>query len=261
MSSRKRNSGIWTGNEAQAWDLVVPQTQTTREADFLAWAFNRFANRSVNEVLDLGCGTGRLAVELSLRGYSVTGIDKFPAMLKRAQQNANDRGVTIDLRKTSLERLDIVGKFDAAFSVYSVFNYILDEKRLRNTLGRIRALIRPGGLLIIDMANYASIFDSCRKVITKEREGKGWSVKMRMEHQVDDVNMIWYSYETNRIKQDSRTKTWREIHVFRMWMYPELRAHLLANGFARVRLFGQLKAGTREATTHAPRIVTVCNRI
>ena len=260
VGSKKWNSGIWAGNEAQAWDLVVPSSQTRREARFLTWAFEHLADRKVHEVLDLGCGTGRLAIELSAMGYSMTGVDKFAAMLRIAQQNANERGVKLNLRRTSLEELDIVGEFDAAYSVFSVFNYILDEAGFRNTLGRLKVLIRSGGLLVLDMANYASFYDSYKKVITKERRGNGWSVRLRMAHRIDDVNMLWQNYERNRMKKDGKLKTWRETHTFRMWTFPEIKGHLLANGFAKVRLFGRMKAGTEEATTHAPRLVIVCNR-
>lgn len=184
----------------------------------------------------------------------MTGIDKFAAMLRVAQQNANERGVKLNLRRTSLEELDVVGVFDAAYSVFSVFNYILDESGFRNTLGRLKTLIRPGGLLVVDMANYASIYDSYKKVITREKRGSGWWVKLRMAHRIDDVNMLWHSDETNSMEKDGKLRYWGETHTFRMWMFPEIKGHLLASGFAKVSLFGAMKAGTEEATTHAPRL-------
>jgi SAM-dependent methyltransferase len=254
------NAGIWANDEAQAWDLIVPASQTKREANFLTWVFRQLSRREVHDVLDLGCGTGRLAIELSSRGYSVTGIDKFAAMLRRAELNAKEHGVSLRLHQSSLENLDVSDQFDAAYSVFSVFNYILQEEMLRSTLNRLKTLIRPGGLLVLDMANYAAIIDNCKKVITKERKGRGWRVNMRTEHRVEDATMLWHSLETNRLERDGKVKIWREKHTFRMWMYPELREHLLATGFDRPTLFGQMQQGARKATTHAPRLVIVCGR-
>ena len=49
-------------------------------------------------VLDLGCGTGSLAVLLAGAGHDVTGVDFAPAMVARARAKAAAAGVTVDLR-------------------------------------------------------------------------------------------------------------------------------------------------------------------
>jgi len=54
------------------------------EADFVAWLTGDTPAR----VLDAGCGTGRVAIELARRGYDVTGIDVAPSMLERARGKA-----------------------------------------------------------------------------------------------------------------------------------------------------------------------------
>jgi hypothetical protein len=110
------------------------------------------------------------------------------------------------------------------------------------------------------MANYAAIFGSYKRVITREQRGTGWSIRRRITHRVDDANMLWYHIETNRMILGGRTKAWRETHVLRMWMFPELREHLLASGFVDMRLFTRMKAGAAEASTHVPRLVVVCIR-
>ncbi|MGD1054752.1 MAG: class I SAM-dependent methyltransferase [Nitrososphaerales archaeon] len=112
----------------------------------------------------------------------MTGVDKSATMPRRAQRNADERGVMLRLRKTSLEKLDVVGEFDAAYSVFSVFNYILHEDQLRKTLSKLRTLILPGGLLVLDMGNFASLFGRYKKVIAKERRGRGWSIRRRVTH-------------------------------------------------------------------------------
>jgi SAM-dependent methyltransferase len=53
---------------------------------------------SPGSILDLGCGTGSLAVLLAEMGHSVTGIDLSPRMIEQAREKARLHGVQIDLR-------------------------------------------------------------------------------------------------------------------------------------------------------------------
>lgn len=76
---------------------------------------------------------------------------------------------------------------------------------------------------------------------------------------MDDANLLWYHDETSRMEQGGKVKAWQETHVLRMWMFPELKEHLLASGFTSVRLFGRMKVGAEEAAAHAPRLVIVCS--
>ena len=254
---RSPNRGIWTDNEAEAWNLSVPREQTAREIGFLLWAFRRFGGGRVREVLDLGCGTGRLALELAARGYAVTGVDRSPAMLKRARLNADERHLKLDLFQTPLDELAIDGRFDAAYSIQDPFNYLLKEEDLSRALARVRLLVRPRGLLIVDMINFAALYGVWRRVLTRDSSGEGWSVRRRVVHTIDDVNMLWYHRVTTVMEREGKRRRWSETHVLRMWTYPEFKRQLVANGFADVRLFGQLEAGAKEATTTAPRLEIV----
>jgi SAM-dependent methyltransferase len=251
---------MWGKNEAEAFSLIIPKSQTTREVDFLTWAFRSFAKNGVHTVLDLGCGAGRIAVVLASKGYSVTGIDKFPAMLAEARQNAAERRVRLNLFRSPLEELRVTGRFDAAYSILGPFSYVLTDEDLARSLARVNAVLRPGGVLIIDVMNFAWMYGRFKPVFTTVRRGKGWSVRRVVTNEVDNVNMLWHNREANQMELQGKTREWKETHVFRMWTFPEFRRQLLAGGFTGIRLFGRLEAGAEEATTQAPRLVIVADR-
>ena len=140
------------------------------------------------------------------------------------------------------------------------FNYVLTEEELEKSLARVKSLLRPGGLLVVDMMNFASLYGNWAEGMINDSKGDNWSIHRRISHRVDDVNMLWYHTTTNHMELDGKSREWKEEHVLRMWTFPEFRGHLLANGFSDVRLFGELKAEAEEATTHAPRLVIVANR-
>ncbi len=181
-------------------------------------------------------------------------------MLDGARQAAVEGGVKLRLCRTPLEELNVDGRYDAAYGAYSVFNYLLDEDALLQTLERLRKLVLPGGVVVLDMANYAAVYGSFKKFIIRKREGNGWSVVMRTDFKIDDVRMLWHHYETNLLKMGGRTRRWKETHTLRMWAFPELRRHLVASGFGVPHLFAEMKAEAKQVSSHASRLVMVSLR-
>jgi len=66
------------------------------------------------KILDVGCGTGRHAIELTKRGYNVTGIDLSEAQLKRAKEKAADANLVIDFQRQDARCLPFDSEFDVA---------------------------------------------------------------------------------------------------------------------------------------------------
>ena len=79
-------------NYALGYDQEAFTQGTIQEVDFLE---QEIAFNTSLKVLDVGCGTGRHAIELARRGYAVTGVDLSPAQLHRAKQKAVAAGVSI----------------------------------------------------------------------------------------------------------------------------------------------------------------------
>ena len=64
------------------------------------------------KILDIGCGTGRHSIELSKRGYSVTGVDLSESMLKLARDKASAQNLQIDFQKHDARKLPYFNEFD-----------------------------------------------------------------------------------------------------------------------------------------------------
>jgi SAM-dependent methyltransferase len=70
-------------------------------------------------ILDVGCGTGVVAVTAARLGAEVTGLDLTPPLLERARENAHIAGVTIDWREGDVENLPFDdGGFDVVLSQF-----------------------------------------------------------------------------------------------------------------------------------------------
>jgi SAM-dependent methyltransferase len=136
---------------AQGYD-AEPFTQgTSGEVDFFERELE--GNRSAR-ILDIGCGTGRHAVELSRRGYWVTGIDLSEGQLRRAAQKAADAGVKVELVRHDARALEYDASFDLVLLVCEGAFPLMetDEGNYQILEGAARAL-RPGGKLILTTLN------------------------------------------------------------------------------------------------------------
>ena len=76
----------------------------------------------------MGCGAGRQAVELAKRRYEVMGVDLSVAMLTRAAEAAQERGVSVAFTQCDMAAMEFTEGYDAAFCVGSSFGFFDDAR-------------------------------------------------------------------------------------------------------------------------------------
>lgn len=103
--------------------------------------------------LELGVGTGRLALPLAAAGTPVTGIDVSPAMLARLREKDPDG--TVEAIEGDFADFTAKGEFAVAFAVNSLLQLTSLEEQ-RACLRRVREHLAPGGVLVLEEANPAA---------------------------------------------------------------------------------------------------------
>ena len=134
MSDRPFPSG--DAYQAQFDALAAQGHDVHGEAAFVL----RLAPRSV---LDAGCGTGRVAIELSRRGVEVVGVDVDAAMLATARSRAPDLGWV----EADLAALDLGRTFDVVVLAGNVLLFV-DQGAQPAVVARSAAHLAPGGALV-----------------------------------------------------------------------------------------------------------------
>lgn len=117
------------------------------EADLVESLLTEAGGRTV---LDAGCGTGRVAIELARRGFTVTGVDADPEMLDTARAKAPELcWHEADLADKTAAALP--EKVDAVLLAGNVMIF-LDPGTEAGVLANLAARLRPGGLLVAGFA-------------------------------------------------------------------------------------------------------------
>ena len=115
-----------------------------------------FARQSGGPILDLGVGSARLALPLASSGYLVTGLDISHAMLAIGRGRIADAGLEeyIQLIQADFRTPPLASAhFALAYCGYNAFLHLIESHEQLATLRAWRRLLRPGGLLLLDVEN------------------------------------------------------------------------------------------------------------
>ncbi|MFQ5837825.1 MAG: class I SAM-dependent DNA methyltransferase [Thermoplasmata archaeon] len=126
------------------------------ECDLLEAIFQRYGERKVETVLDLGCGTGNHAMILSSRGYRVVGIDRSEEFVRLAIEKSRTLKNAPSFLVGDMTRLDLRERFDALICMFGGFGYIPRE-RLLDTMRGFAERLKEGGLLIFEFWNTGGV--------------------------------------------------------------------------------------------------------
>lgn len=130
------------------------------------------ARRADGLVVELGVGTGRIAVPMARTGARVLGIDREPAMLAVAERRARDAGVLNRLTLVQGDMRDFAAPELAALVAipFRTFLHKLTVEDQLATLDACRRALRPGGILALNVFNP----DVLLMARWMERSGSHW---------------------------------------------------------------------------------------
>ncbi|MFM9033320.1 MAG: class I SAM-dependent DNA methyltransferase [Mycobacterium sp.] len=143
MSTRWQLTGVADDYDAR-WRALQEAGQNIHgEADLV----EALLGGAGHSVLDAGCGTGRVAIELSRRGFTVAGVDADRAMLAAAKDKAPQlRWAHADLAAAHWPPV-LPGRVDLALLAGNVMIFLAPDTE-RRVLANLAARLAPGGLLV-----------------------------------------------------------------------------------------------------------------
>ena len=119
--------------------------------EYVEWVMMHAPAGEYPALLDIGCGTGNLALKFDTAGYNVSGIDLSEDMLTIANARTEAAGKSIPYFAMSMDELEGFEDIDVAVIPIDSINYVTEEKAVYETLRRIHGALREGGQLFFDV--------------------------------------------------------------------------------------------------------------
>lgn len=156
-------------NYAVKYDAESFTHGSAGECDFIESEVSYKKNISI---LDIGCGTGRHSIELTKRGYKITGVDLSDSQLKRAAEKAKQENLQIDFQKHDARALPFVNQFDLAIMLCEGSFPLMetDEMNFRILQGAHRALKDSGKLIFTTLNGLFPLFHSVKDFLASNND-------------------------------------------------------------------------------------------
>ncbi len=160
---------LFTGY-ARSYDRESFTQGTIGEVDFIE---SEIGSAKPARILDIGCGTGRHAIELARRGHRVTGIDLSADQLGRAREKARDAHVAVEFIEQDARNFRFDHHFDAAIMLCEGAFPLMETDEMNFEILRCaKHALAPGGRFILTTLNALfPLFHSTQEFINDNNTG------------------------------------------------------------------------------------------
>lgn len=150
----------YTSELVGKWDMLVDWGN--RDAEEASFFPDLLRSHGARTVLDAAVGTGYHAWLLARAGFEVTASDGALTMVRRCQANLAERDINLPVFEADWRSLTQATdqRFDAVLCLGNSFSHLFDAADRARTLEQFRAVLNPGGILVLDHRNYDKILTS-----------------------------------------------------------------------------------------------------
>ncbi len=213
---------------------------TIGECDFIEKEINY--NKEL-KIIDIGCGTGRHSIELSKRGYSMTGIDLSESLIERAREKAKQHGLRIDFLRQDARNLPFENQFDVAIMMCEGGFPLMetDEMNFEILKNVSQSLKNKSKFIFTTLNGLFPLFHS----INDFHDGEGLEGNATYDSKNFDL-MTFRDYNITRVVDDDGVE--KELECNERYYVPcEITWLLKTLGFTKIEIFGaKLGAFTRD---------------
>lgn len=207
-------------------------TQGTQgECDFLE---KELGHDKSLKILDVGCGTGRHSIELTKRGYNITGIDLSESQLQVAKEKAAAENLKIKFLHHDARNLPFSNEFDIAIMLCEGGFPLMETDEMNFEILRnvVKALKKPGKFIFTTLNGLFPLYHSVQEFCDSE------SKTGNATYRSNTFNLMTFrDHNITDFEDDHGNKKTLESNE-RYYVPSEITWLLKSLGFARVEIFG-----------------------
>ena len=235
----------------EGWDEYAAyydweNAQTVGRRDITFW--QRLAAPVKAPILELGCGTGRVAIPVAKSGAAVVGIDRSESMLARGRGKVRRArvGSSVQLIRGDIRYLPFPDRtFPLVMAPYGILQSLLDEKLLAATLTDVRRVLTRDGVFGLELVADLPAWDEYQNKVTLrgERGPHGKPIKL-IETVKQDRRKHITRFEQTFVEGRGKSVTRKTFTLgFRTLSVPQMVQRLEAAGLEVSSLLGDYQGG------------------
>ena len=212
-------------------------------------------------LLDLACGTGRMAIHMALQGYQVTGVDIVPEMIARARQKAAERSVSIEWVVADARTFRLAKQFPLIYMLMNAFQFLLTREDHEGMLARVREHLQPEGCFIFETRNPSprNLFQVRHPEPQTYTMPDGRQLVVTEQQYYDPITQIQHYSSPHQWIDPGGQRVEKTHRVALRYVFPqEMEALLFYNGFRILSCYGNWQQEPLTATS--PAMIYVCQR-
>jgi len=233
------------------WDEYAPfydweNARTLGRRDVAFW--QRVVKKARGPVLELGCGTGRIALPLGRAGVTLVGVDRSEPMLARARARVRRSRMAgrVQLVRGDIRHLPFHTRFAMVMAPYGMLQSLLREKDLVSTLSAVHDVLTPGGRFGVELVADLPAWEEYRKRVSLKgwRQRPGGAHVTLVETVRQDRARKLTIFDQEFIERRGRQQRSRTFSLaFRTLTVPQMARRLEKAGFTIDALLGDYRGG------------------
>ena len=138
---------------AQVYDVLMEHAPYDKWVDFTEEIIKNYRIQ-VENVLDLGCGTGEITIRLAKKGHAISGVDLSADMLSQAATKSIAEKLDVTWIHQDIRQLEGFTNLDLCISYCDVVNYITEKEDIKIAFQKVYESLREDGVFIFDVHSY-----------------------------------------------------------------------------------------------------------
>ena len=219
---------------ASVYDIFMEQVEYDQWLNHIHAIWEKFGLQP-KTVIDLGCGTGSIALPLAKEGYDVIGVDLSPEMLTEADHKAMEEGVSVRFACQDMTELELGEEADCILSLCDSMNYLTEDGQLEDAFKSIAQHMKQESLFLFDLNTEYKFKEVLGQNVfgsAEEHAAYIWENDYDEEEKINEYYVSFFIEQENGLYERVE-----EYHYERAYSMEEIEEGLQAAGMELVEVY------------------------